>query len=142
MAEALLKEKLTHRGIARVEVSSCGLEANPWNTAEPRLRQVIGNAYGNLEKFRSRLISVKIVQDADLVLAMEERQVEEIVSRFPKIRGKVATLTGFVGEKGDIVDFVEGYQGSFLEWLNQCHSSINRCLDLVIDKISASSSKP
>lgn len=119
MAEALLREKLARDGIAGVEVSSCGLEANPWSTAEPRLRQVIGSAYGKLEKFRSRPISVEIVRDADLVLAMEERQVREIVSRFPGIRGRVATLTGFAGEKGDIVDFVDGYRGSFLEWLNE-----------------------
>ncbi len=142
MAEALLREKLTRRGFAGVEVSSCGLEANPWNTAEPRLRQVIGNAYGSLENFRSRPISAEMVQDADLVLAMEERQVQEIMSRFPRIRGRVATLTGFVGETGDIVDFVDGYPGSFLEWLNECHSIINRCLDLVTAKIAASSSKP
>ncbi len=106
------------------------------------MRQVIGNAYGNLKNFRSRLISAEIVQDADLVLAMEERQVREILSRFPRIRGSVATLTGFAGERGDIVDFDEGYQGSMLEWMNECHLIIRRCLELVAGKISASSSKP
>jgi len=138
MAEALLKEKLEERGIAGVQVSSCGLDADPWSTAEPRLRLVIGNAYRTLKDFRSRPISEEIVRDADLVLAMETRQVREIVSRFPEEREKVASLTTYVGEEGDIVDFIDGQQANFLEWLRSCYMTIDRCLDKLVEKASRS----
>jgi len=138
MAEALLKEKLEGRGIPGIQVSSCGLEADPWSTAEPRLRLVIGSAYRTLKDFQSRPISEEIVRDADLVLAMEERQVRDIVSRFPEERGKVATLTAYVGEEGDIVDFIDAHQGSFLEWLRTCYTTIDRCLDKLVEKASKS----
>ena len=138
MAEALLKEKLEGRGLAGIHVSSCGLEANPWTTAEPRLRLVIGSAYRTLKGFRSRPMSEEIVRNADLVLTMEERQVREIMSRFPEARGKVATITGYAGEQGNIVDFIDSHQGSFLEWLKSCYTTIDRCLDKLVEKVSSS----
>jgi len=142
MAEALLKEKLEGRGIAGIQVSSCGLEADPWSTAEPRLRLVIGGAYRTLKDFQSRPISEEIVRDADLVLAMEERQVRDIVSRFPEESAKVATLTAYVGEEGDIVDFIDAHEGSFLEWLRTCYTMIDRCLDKLVEKASKSGFAP
>lgn len=136
MAEALLKEKLEQRGISGIRVSSCGLEANPWSTAEPRLRLVIGGAYRVLKDFRSRPMSEEITRDADLVLAMEERHIREIVSRFPEARGKVATLTDYVGEEGEIIDFIDSQHGSFLEWLKSCYATVDRCLDRLVEKVS------
>ena len=46
--------------------------------ADPRLSLVIGSARRHLKDFRSRPISPEIVRDADLVLAMENRQAKEI----------------------------------------------------------------
>ena len=134
MAEAVLKEKLDKRNVSGIDVSSCGLEANLWSSAEPRLRSVIGAAYHHLENFRSRRISEDLVQNADLVLAMEERQVHEILSRFPTIRGKVMKLGQYARDGGDIVDFVDGYRGSFIDWLNYCHSMIDSCVDRLVDE--------
>ena len=142
MAEALLKEKLARKGIADVNVSSCGLEAQPWSTAEPRLRLVIGSAYKSLRGFRSRPISEEIVRDADLVLAMEAPHVREILSRFPETRGKVATLTAYVGEEGDIIDFIDSQHGSFLEWLKDCYSVVDRCLDRIAEKVAGLGFQP
>lgn len=136
MAEALLKEKLARRGITDVNVSSCGLEAQPWSTAEPRLRLVIGSAYKNLKDFRSHPISEEIVRDADLVLAMEGHQVREILSRFPETRGRVARLTTYAGEDGDVVDFIDSQHSSFLEWLKSCYSVVDRCLDRIAEKVA------
>lgn len=136
MAEALLRERLEERGILGVRVSSCGLEANPWSRAEPRLRLVIGGAYKVLKDFRSRPISEEIVRDADIVLAMEDRQVREIVSRFPAARGKVATLTGYVGEEGEVIDFIDSQHGSFLGWLKSCYATVDRCLERLVEKMS------
>lgn len=137
MAEALLKEKLERRGIAGTDVSSCGLAAdvNPWGTSQPELRLVIGSAHKYLRDFRSRLMSEEIVRDADLVLAMEDRQVREIVSRFPAARGKVATLTGYAREEGEITDFIDSQHGSFLEWLKSCYATVDRCLERLVEKM-------
>jgi len=136
MAEALLREKLARRGIGGVNVSSCGLEAEPGRSAEPTLKQVIGAAYQRLNGFRTRPISDEIVGDADLVLAMEERQVREIVSRFPDARGKVATVASYAGGDDDITDFIDGYQGSFLQWLESCYSRLDASLDRIVKKLS------
>ncbi len=135
MAEALLKEKLSRRGIVGVYVSSCGLQANPWSNAEPRLGIVIGNAYKLLQGFRSRPITQELVRDADLVLTMEEGQVREILARYPDSKGKVQTVTVFAGEKGEIRDFLDSDSGDFLEWLKSCCSTLDQCLNRVIDRV-------
>lgn len=135
MAEALLKEKLSRRGIIGVDVSSCGLQANPWSNAEPRLGIVIGNAYKLLDGFRSRPITPELVREADLVLAMEEGQVHEILARYPEAKGKVHTVTVFAGEKREIRDFLDSDSGDFLEWLKSCYSTLDQCLNRVIDRM-------
>ena len=135
MAEALLKETLGRRGIFGVTVSSCGLQANPWSPAEPRLGIVIGNAYKFLKEFRSRPITPELVLEADAILAMEERQVREVLARFPEARGKVYTVTSFAGEKGDIYDFLDSNSGDFLEWLKSSYSTLDQCLNKVIDRV-------
>lgn len=142
MAEALLKQRLAEREVGGVDVSSCGLDAQPWSTAEPRLRLVIGDAYKNLEGFRSRPINADIVRDADLVLAMEESQVREILEMFPEAGGKTSTVTAYAREKGNVVDFVDSDQRDFLEWLNSCRALIDHCLDCIVEKLSERSMRP
>jgi protein-tyrosine phosphatase len=140
MAEALLKDMLSRRGINSIGVSSCGLQASPWNTAEARIGIVIGDAYKLLGDFRSRPISPELVRDADLILTMEERQVREILARFPSAKGKVHTVTRFVGEGGEIPDFLDGNQKDLLEWLKDSYSTLGRCLGKVADKVSRANS--
>ncbi len=136
MAEALLKDMLSRRGINGVGVSSCGLQASPSNTAEPRLGIVIGNAYSLLKDFRSRPIGSELVREADLILTMEERQVTEVLARFPWAKGKVHTVTRFAGEKGEIPDFLDSDKEDFLEWLKDSYSILDRCVGKVVDKVS------
>ena len=137
MAEALLKNKLENHGIREIQVSSCGLDANPWSTAEPRLQLVIGDAYKMLKNFRSRPISLDIVGEADVILAMEDALVHDILSRFPGADGKTFTVTDYVGVEGEIVDFPDSHS-DFMEWLKSCYATLDRCLDRLVVRMSRS----
>src|SRR5207245_573236 len=49
MAQALMTELVSQKGLAGVSVSSAGLSAMPWTTADRRLSIVIGDAYKSLK---------------------------------------------------------------------------------------------
>ncbi len=137
MAEALFRQKLRERGTLGVEVSSCGLEARPGTAAHHKLRPVLGETFRYLSDFRSRLISEDIVQRAAILLTMEQRQAKEILSRFPSALGKVSTLKRFAGEEGDVVDYVDDRRGNLQEWLGRCYSDIDRCLNVIADRMGS-----
>ena len=137
MAQALMTELVSQRGLAGVSVSSAGLSAMPWTTADRRLSIVIGDAYKSLKGFQSRAINTDIVNQADLILVMENRHVEAIASRFPWAKGKVATVTSYAGEKGEIKDFGESGHSEVLEWLKSCHNTLRVCLNKVAEKVSS-----
>jgi protein-tyrosine-phosphatase len=133
IAEALLKQKLSHRGVSGVNVASCGLRVHR-DAIHPNLAVLLGDAYENLRGVAPRPISEEIVGKADLILAMEERQVHEILSRFPLAKGKVATVTTFAGEKGEIEDFVDGGQETILDWMKKCLVALEKNTDKIADE--------
>ncbi len=137
MAQALMCEIVSQKGLAGLSISSCGLQALPWTTADRRLSIVIGDAYKSLKGFQSRPINTDIVNQADLILVMEERHRQAIASQFPWAQAKVATVTGFAGEKGEIKDFGESGQADVLDWMKSCHNTLKACLGKVADRIAS-----
>jgi hypothetical protein len=69
---------------------------------------------------------------------MEQRHVREISERFPGITATVSMVTAFAGQTGEIKDFAGGEPYVFLNWLQQCHVSLERCLGGIVDKIQVS----
>ena len=135
MAEALLKELALQERTPGLIISSCGLQASPWTIAKPQLSIVIGNAYRFLKDFHSRPISSEIVRNADLLLTMEDREVKEILARFPDATKKVSTVNAFSGRKGEIRDFVNSSDEDLTEWLRECHSMLSSCLPKILERI-------
>ncbi len=116
-------------------MSSCGLQANLGSSAEPNLRLVVGDAYKFLGRFRSRPINSELADRTDLMLAMEEGQVREILSRYPRVKGRVHTVTGFAGVKGEIDDFLDSERADFLGWLESCKAILEKCLCRVLERV-------
>ena len=135
MAEALLREKLAERKIAGVNVASCGLSARPWGVADRRLSLVIGEAYKLLEDHRSRPLTEQAVQEADLILGMENRHLRTILERFPEAQGKVDVLTVYSGARGEIKDYPDSGEADVVSWMRQCYSIMLPCLEVVADRL-------
>jgi len=118
-----------------LNISSCGLQASPWNIAKPQLSIVIGNAHKFLKDFHSRPISPEIVRNADLLLTMEDREVKEILARFPEAIKKVSTVNAFSARKGEIRDFLDSSDEDLAEWLKECHSLLRSCLPKILERV-------
>lgn len=134
MAEGMLKASLVKKGIQGVHVSSCGLQVQR-TEAHPMLKIVMGKDYEMLTGFRPRPISLELLRGADLVLTMEGRHVREISRLFPEMVGKVSVVTTVAGQNGEIPDFGGGEPYALLNWLQQCHASLERCLNGIIKKL-------
>jgi protein-tyrosine phosphatase len=134
MAEALLRQILSEKRIEGVEVSSCGLVANPTGVAHSSLRRVIGPAYKLLENHHSRPFTRELANQSDLILVMENRHVREIVERFPELKPRVHLLTTFAGKDGEIKDFPDSGQPDVVSWLRQCHAILLPCLETIANQ--------
>ena len=125
MAEALLKEKLMKTGSKGFSVSSCGLNVHR-EKMDPNLPLILGSTYENITDFHTKQISAELVNQADLILAMEESHVKEILRTYPLARGKVFTVTSYANETGDIKDYDNN--GDFLGWLRDSRYRLDNCI--------------
>ena len=114
---------LVARGL-RAEVSSAGVEAAPDRAAHPlSVHTVAAAGLGDLSSHRTRLLSSRLVGEADFVLCMEHAHRDAIVARAPEAAGRVRLLGHWQG--AEITDPVDGTDQDFVE----CLKLLNTCID-------------
>lgn len=91
MAEALFRsnDQIRTRGIV---VHSAGLHATDGHHADKVVTRLLAERDIDVSAHRSRLITAEMVQEAQLVLVMEERQIREVAEVDSSSRGKVHLL--------------------------------------------------
>jgi protein-tyrosine phosphatase len=96
MAEGLLRTRLAEQGID-AEVASAGLYESG-HPATDHAVAVVAARGGDIAAHRSRNLDAPEVglADADLVLAMERRHLQEALIRAPDLRSRAFTLVDFV----------------------------------------------
>jgi protein-tyrosine phosphatase len=87
--EALLKSKLAHRGI---DVSSAGLGALVDKPMDSTALEVLREHGGDHPDHKARQLTREMLQQADIVLTMEQRHVDSIARMAPEVRGKTFLL--------------------------------------------------
>lgn len=98
MAECLLKSALSSKLLLEknsnvmFNIRSAGLHALVGHGIDSTAHDVLqqnGYSYGN---HRARQVQERELINADVVLVMEQRQLDEVVEQLPQIRGKVFLL--------------------------------------------------
>jgi protein-tyrosine phosphatase len=87
--EALLKSRLAHRGI---DVSSAGLGALVDKPMDSTALEVLREHGGDHPDHKGRKLTREMLQQADIVLTMEQGHVESIARMAPEVRGKTFLL--------------------------------------------------
>ncbi len=95
MAEWLLRARLARAGLSGPTVSSAGVAAVEGMTPTRETQRVLLLEGVDCSAHRARGLTVDAVQQADLILTMEEFHVEEIARRFPSARGKIHLLKAY-----------------------------------------------
>jgi protein arginine phosphatase len=135
MAEALFRTSMADRRINWIQVTSAGLVASQWGVAHAQLGRVLGPSFALVENRRSVPLTEELVEDADLILGMENRHIRQIHERFPKTRGRVDIITTYAGRKGEISDFPDSGYGDVVSWLRHCHSIMLPSVETIIDRL-------
>lgn len=100
MAERVLKRLLARRGRVDVEVASAGLLDMNASPADPAARRVLEEQGIDGQGHLSRPLTEEMVAEADLIVAMERRQLELIGQRYPQAAGKVRLLKSYLPSRG------------------------------------------
>jgi len=135
MAEFMLRKMLADHGIEGVEVCSGGVASHARDRCMVSqdvillLREegiiIPEEPFSkDLKKHRS------LVEDADLILTMTERQ-KELVSKMDGVKGAIYTLKEYVGEKGDIEDPRMLGEDNY----KKCKEEIKKCLEKLVEKL-------
>jgi protein-tyrosine-phosphatase len=114
MAAAILHRRIADMGLAdRVHVESAGMWARDGQPAAEDAVTVLAGRGISLTDHRSRALTEKMLEAADVVLAMEEAHRRSIFYLAPKYLRKVLLLTELVGNHEDVADPyggpIEGY---------------------------------
>ena len=95
MAEGLLRHLLQQAGIEKVTVESAGVFAIDGVPPTRETQVVLREAGVDCSHHRARVLTSRMIHDADVVLAMEQFQVEEILRRAPSAKGTVFLLKSY-----------------------------------------------
>ena len=119
MAERVLKRLLNKRPAHGVEVSSAGLLDMQGAPADEKARQILRENGIDDEGHRSRLLTETMIDEADLVVTMEQEQLRKIVALYPHAVDKVRILKSFLpGQHHDETDgdVKDPYRGSVFQY--------------------------
>jgi protein-tyrosine phosphatase len=134
MAERVLRNRLMRHGIRDVEVSSAGLLDMQGAPADPVARRLL-RGYGiDDEGHRSRLLDRGIVDDADLIVAMEQDQVQRIGEQYPAAATKVRLLKSYLSGQGagqETGDVKDPYRLSLFQY-RLCFAEISLAVEELI----------
>ena len=116
MAEGLFRKFLEQNGVPDVEVSSAGLIA--FDGLKAASFSVLAAAERGIDiaSHRSRPLTQAIMEKADLVLAMELDQVEEILSRTIGHEEKVHMVSSFSRKQLRLAEVDDPYGGPIEEY--------------------------
>ncbi|SDC52702.1 protein-tyrosine phosphatase [Melghirimyces thermohalophilus] len=114
MAEALLKQKATEKGLD-LEVRSAGVAAIDGMAAADTALQVMEERGIDHRSHRSQPITGELVEWADLILAMTVGHRQQLIQAFPEAADKLYTLKEYVLDDSQRVQ-LERLQRLKAEW--------------------------
>jgi protein-tyrosine phosphatase len=135
LAEVLLRRILERENLREVQVSSAGIHALAGEEVPPLLRKVAGEKGIDLGDHRGRQLERSMVEEADLVLAMDPFQVALLESLVPESRGKVFLVRQFASDGG--AEAIADPFGDDEERYLSCLESIEECMTGLVEMIRA-----
>jgi protein-tyrosine-phosphatase len=132
IAEKLLKHKLKDTNL-KIQVKSAGTAATFLSKPPENTIKVLQKNNIPYDHHQPTKINQSLMEEADLVLAMDSYQKQYLLLNYQMFKDKIFTLTEYVGdEKNDIQD---PYGGS-IEAYETCFNHINKCLEGVLKKFN------
>ena len=133
MAQGILRQMLEQAGLSSVQVESAGVFAIDGMTATRETQRVLQAVGVDCSAHRARTVMPSMVEEADLVLAMEQFQLEEILRRVPSAKEKVHLLKAYGAASGEatVNPNIPDPIGKPLEVYEVCFADIKEAVERV-----------
>ena len=121
MAEALLRQRVP---AADVQIASAGTHAMLGSPIDPLAQAVLHLHQVPTQRHRARQVERSMLQQADLILLMENAQLASILRLAPEVRGK----TFLIGKWQHQMEIADPYRQPKLAF-EQTYEQLSRCVD-------------
>ena len=147
MAHGLLQQRLAdqaHRLKGPVEVGSAGVFAIDGLTPSRETLQLLRNRGADLSSHMAQTLTDAMIRQADLLFAMEQHQVDQIVHRVPEARGKTFLLKRYGRPPGEPVadPNIHDPVGKPMEVYEVCFAQIQEAVDRIAQSLLEARSSP
>ncbi|KJR95974.1 MAG: hypothetical protein VR68_16485 [Peptococcaceae bacterium BRH_c4a] len=137
MARAMASRELEKDGVAGVEVLSAGTCAISGQPASPNALAVMQEMGIDLKDHRSAIIDKRMVEEADLILAMTAGHRQAVYELCPEVGPKLHTLAGYALMTGDVHDPYGGDLETYRRVADQLEGMIRSAVDRLVKEIRA-----
>jgi protein-tyrosine phosphatase len=134
MCEALLK-RAAARSTYKIEVLSAGLNAEAGRSAHPWAILAALEHNISLQDHRAQKLTAQLMDEADVIFAMDFNNRSEILSRFPAAKKKILMLGAFMGPSGLGPEIYDPYSMG-PEATKHCYRILNTCVGNLALQIS------
>ena len=133
MAEGIMRQLLEQAGFSSVQVESAGVFAVDGMSPTRETQRVLQAVGVDCAQHRARTLTAQMVHEADLVLAMEQFQVEEILRRAPAAKDKIHLVKtyGVAAGEGFGTPNIPDPIGKPLEVYEVCFAEIKEAVERV-----------
>lgn len=132
MAMALLRDRIGRMGLAdQVAVASAGIWAQNGRAASREGISLLADREISLAEHRSQPMTAALLEQADIVLVMEEAHRRSLFYVAPHLLGKVFLLTEMAGEYDDVEDPYGGTNDDYRRTI----ATLDRLLDAGLPQI-------
>jgi protein arginine phosphatase len=128
MAERLFRRALTEHGIEGILVQSAGIHATPGSEAHPRSKVAARELGLPLEDHRSQLLTAQMVEEADVIFAMDFQNKAELLALFPQGEHKIFMLGAYSDAVGHRCEIADPYFGDQDE-ARRCYRLLQTCIE-------------
>jgi len=136
MCEALMRQELTRFPYIQVKVTSAGLNATPGKRAHPWAIDAAPQFAVSLEDHGARLLTAEMVNQADVIFAMDYQNQVELFCRFPNAREKVCMLSAYAGPDYGLVEIRDPYYGNEIE-TKRCYGILQTCVQNLVSTLAS-----
>jgi protein-tyrosine-phosphatase len=141
MCEALMRQELIGCPEVDVTVISAGLNATPGKLAHPWAIAAAPPFGISLEGHRARPLTAEMVNQADVIFAMDYRNLVELSCRYPSAVKKVFMLGAYAGTDQHSVEIRDPFYGTEEE-TRRCYGILHTCIHNLVSSLPARSSAP
>ena len=133
MADALMKKMAKDKN-KEIDVYSCGIFAQDGDMPTYNAVEAMKEYNVELKNHRATNIRNSKIEDMDIILCATVSHKNNVISMNPELTNKIYTIKEYAGFDKNDLDIPDPW-GYDIETYRFCASTINKCLEKIIDKI-------